>query len=173
MSNDQAVKKVGRVTSQALLWIVEFALKIAAPISAAISLGNRGNFLEKVGTGFGSLPATVHELLRTIGSSDYVIRVIDDYNTLTAAAFSEKYGGGAINYVMRYLNEGVLYFQNVYENLSSEPISTAIATLLVFLVLYLLSRSARFVRQRGQGSVIDKMERKAGDKIFRSESGKI
>lgn len=173
MSNDQAVKKAGRVTSNAFLWIFEIALKIAAPVSAAISLGSRGSFPEKIGAGFASLPETVRELIYTFGSSDYVVRVINDYNTLTAAAFNEKYGGGAINYVMQYLNEAVSYFQNVYENMSSEPVSTAIATLLVFLVLYLLSRSARFVRQRGQGSVIDKMERKAGDKIFRSESGEV
>lgn len=173
MAKHRAVEKMGKATSSALLWILEIALKIAAPVSAAICLGSKGSFFEKVGAGFGSLPDTVRELIVTLGTSDYVVRVINDYNTLTAAAFNEKYGGGAISYVMQYLNEAVSYFQNVYDNMSSEPFSTAFATVLVFVVLYILSRFARFVRQQGQGSVIDKMERKAGDKIFRSESGQV
>ena len=141
---------MGKGIQISLLWITELALKIAAPVAAAISLGNTGHFFEKVMTGFASLPQTIRDLFVTLGSSDYVTRVITDYNTLTAAAFNQKYGAGAINYVMDYLNEGVSYLQNVYENLNDQPLSTIVATLLVFMVLYLLSRAARFVRQRGQ-----------------------
>lgn len=170
MEKQQAFKTAGRATSNALLWVVEIAFKITAPVAAAISLGTRGGFLDKIGMGFASLPVTIRELAATLSSSDYVSQIINDYNTLTAAAFNEKYGGGAIQYVMQYLNEGVVYLQRVYQNLTTETISTVIAALLVFVVLYFFSRSARFVRQRGQGSVVDKMERKAGDKIFGAKS---
>lgn len=170
MGKHQALKNTGRATSGALLWLVEMAFKITAPVAAAISLGTRGGFFDKVGTGFASLPETIRELFLTLGSSDYVSQVINDYNTLTAASFNEKYGGGAIQYVMQYLNEGVVYLQRVYQNLTTETISTVIATLLVFVMLYLISRSVRFVRQRGQGSVVDRMERRAGDKIFGAKS---
>lgn len=168
MGNGKVLKKTGRAGSGLLLWIMEMAFKILAPIAAAISLGDRGGFLSKIGSGLGSLPEKTVELVKTIRNTDYVTRIIDDYNSLTAAAFNEKYGGDAINYVMQYLNEGVAYLQNVYQNITEEPVSTAFAALLVFLLLYLLSRLMRFVRQRGQGSVIDKMERRAGDKIFSS-----
>lgn len=169
MTDYRGLRKTGRAGSNMLLWIVEMAFKILAPVAAAISLGDPGGFLSKVGSGLGSLPEKIRELVHTLGSSDYVTKVINDYNSLTAAEFNRKYGGGAINNVMEYLNEGVSYLQNVYQNLSTEPVSTLMATLLVFLILYLASRLARFVRQRGQGSVIDKMERKAGEKIFRSQ----
>ena len=166
MEKQQVLQTAGRATSSALLWTLEIAFKITAPVAAAISLGTQGGFFDKVGSGFASLPQTIRELLVTLGSSDYVSQIINDYNSLTAAAFNEKYGGGAIQYVMQYLNNGVVYLQKVYQNLTTETISTVIATLLVFVVLYLISRSVRFVRQRGQGSVVDRMERKAGDKIF-------
>lgn len=173
MEKGQAIKKTGRITSNAVLWVMEMGFKITAPVAAAISLGTTGGFLQKIGNGFSSLPETVMKFLATIRSSDYVTQVINDYNSLSAASFNQKYGGGAINYVMEYLNNGVLYLQNVYQNITSDPVSTSIATLFVFLVLYLAGRSARFVRQRGQGSVIDRMERNAGDKVFRSQSEKI
>ncbi|MGK7371152.1 MAG: hypothetical protein ACNS64_13160 [Candidatus Halalkalibacterium sp. M3_1C_030] len=169
MATHGGLRKTGRAGSNALLWVIEMAFKILAPVAAAISLGDRGGFFSKVGSGLASLPEKIRELVRTLGNSDYVTKVINDYNSLTAAEFNEKYGSGAINNVMQYLNEGVSYLQNVYQNLSSAPVSTLLATLLVFLMLYLASRLARFIRQRGQGSVIDKMERKAGEKIFRSK----
>jgi predicted PurR-regulated permease PerM len=168
MADQQALKKTGKAGSNLLLWIIEMALKILAPVAAAISLGERGSFLSKIGTGLATLPEKIRELVQTLDGTEYVTQIINDYNSLTAAAFNEKYGGDAINYVMQYLNEGVAYLQNVYKNLSDDPVSTVLATLLVFMLLYLLSRLMRFVRQRGQGSVIDRMERKAGDKFFSS-----
>lgn len=168
MANRQVLKKTGRAGSGLLLWIIEMGFKILAPIAAAISLGDKGGFLSKVGSGLGSLPVKIRELVRTLNNTDYVTGIINDYNSLTAAAFNEKYGGDAVNYVMQYLNEGVIYLQNVYQNITAEPFTTALAALLVFMILYLSSRLMRFIRQRGQGSVIDKMERRAGKKIFSS-----
>lgn len=170
MANQKVLKKTGRAGSSLLLWIMEMGFKILAPIAAAISLGDQGGFLSKIGSGLGSLPEKIRELLRTLNNTDYVTGIINDYNSLTASAFNEKYGGDAINNVMQYLNEGVTYLQNVYQNITAEPVSTVLAALLVFMLLYLSSRLMRFIRQRGQGSVIDKMERRAGEKIFSSSN---
>ncbi|NGP75695.1 hypothetical protein G3570_03570 [Balneolaceae bacterium YR4-1] len=170
MANQKVLKKTGRAGSSLLLWIMEMGFKILAPIAAAISLGDQGGFLSKIGSGLGSLPEKIRELLRTLNNTDYVTGIINDYNSLTASAFNEKYGGDAINNVMQYLNEGVTYLQNVYQNITAEPVSTVLAALLVFMLLYLFSRLMRFIRQRGQGSVIDKMERRAGEKIFSSSN---
>lgn len=164
------MKQAGQAFANGFLWILELVLKLTSSVAAAISLGSTGSFFEKVGNGFASLPRAVGELYRTVSGSGYIVDVINDYNSMTAAAFNQKYGGGAVNYVMAYLNEGVNYLLNVYENLSLEPASTLFAALLVFAVLYLSARGSRFVRQRGQGSFIDKMERRAGKKMFRSET---
>lgn len=168
--NRKTIKSTGNALGNGLLWIFEIICKITASVAAAITLGAGGGFFDKIGNGFYSLPQTLRQLYEMVNSSDYVSEVINDYNTLTAAAFNQKYGSGALNYVMQYLNEGVRYLQNIYQNISQEPITTLLATIIVFLILYLAGRSARFVRQRGQGSVIARMERKAGNKIFKSQS---
>lgn len=162
----KSMKNAGLFITNGFLWIIEMGLKVIAPVGAAITLGAGGTFFEKLGTGFASLPQTIRRLFETIGQSDYVLDVINDYNTLTAAAFNQKYGSGAINYVMEYLNGAVRYVQNVYQNLSSEPVATLFAVIVVFLMLYLSGRTARFIRQRGQGSILDRMERKTGEKFF-------
>lgn len=167
--NHKTIKTTANTIGGGLLWVLEWACKVTASIAAAITLGTGGGFFDKVADGFGSLPKTLLQIYETISSSDYVSEVITDYNTLTAAAFNQKYGAGAVNYVMQYLNEGVRYLQAVYENLSIEPVTTLLAALFVFLILYLAGRSARFVRQRGQGSIIARLERKAGDNVFNTQ----
>jgi len=165
----QAMKQTGRAVANPFLWVLEIAFKIASSVAALIVLGQKGSFFEKVGAGFYSLPQAGSEFYQTVSSSGYILEVINDYNTMTAAAFNQKYGGGAVNYVMAYLNEGVAYLLNVYENMSAEPVSTLLAALLVFCILYLLARSLRFYRQRGQGSFLDRAERKAGDRVFNKD----
>lgn len=164
------MKQAGQAFANGFLWILELVLKLTSSVAAAISLGTPGGFFEKVGNGFASLPRAVGELYQSVSGSAYIVDVINDYNSMTAAAFNQKYGGGAVNYVMAYLNEGVRYLQNVYRNLSMEPVTTLVAAVLVFAVLYLSARASRFIRQRGQGSFIDKMERKAGKRVFQSEN---
>lgn len=164
----QTIKQKSRAVANPVLWLLEIGLKITSSVAAAITLGTHGSFFEKVGSGFGSLPRAGSELYQTIYSSGYIVEVINDYNTMTASAFNQKYGGGAVNYVMAYLNEGVAYLLNVYKNMSAEPVSTLLAVVLVFSILYLAARSIRFYRQRGQGSFINRMERRAGNRVFRS-----
>jgi len=158
---------------QVLLFLVEFCLKIAASLGAVISLAARGGLFAKILTGFRSLPDAVREIVWWIRNIADVGVIVNDYNTLTAANFNQKYGAGAINYVMDYLNEGVSYVQKVYLNLSDQPVTTILAALVVFLIFYLLARLVRFFRQEGQGSIVTRLERRAGDRVFRKEEGAL
>lgn len=156
-----------RAIGKALLFIIEYCFKLAAPLAGFISLGAQGPFVSKIVEGFESLPDAVREIIWWFRNIPEVGRIIDDYNTMTAANFNAKYGSGAINNVMDYLNEGVTYLQHVYVNLAEQPMSTILAAAIVFLVFFLLARLARFVRQEGQGSIIDRYERRAGDRVFK------
>ncbi len=158
-----------RFIEQAVLIIVEFCLKLAAPLAAFITMAASGDFISKIITGFQSLPTAIREIIWWLENISEIGRIIEDYNTLTAATFNQKYGAGAVNSVMNYLNEGVAYLQQVYQNLIEQPIFTLLAALLIFLIFYLVARLVRFVRQRGQGSIIDKFERKTGDRVFRNQ----
>lgn len=156
-----------RYIIQPVFFLIEFALKLAAPLSAIISMAASGNLIQKVVEGFRALPDTVREIVWWIQNIPEISNIIDDYNTLTAAEFNQEYGAGAVNYVMDYLNEGVEYLQQVYVNLAERPITTILAALLAFFICYFSARVVRFVRQKGEGSVITKFERRAGDRMFK------
>lgn len=156
-----------RAIGNAILFIVEFCFKLAAPLAAVISMGAQDGFVNKVVQGFQSLPEAIREIIWWIENISEIGQIIDDYNTMTAANFNAKYGSGAINNVMDYLNEGVTYLQHVYLNLAEQPVVTILAAIIVFLVFYILGRVARFIRQEGQGSFIDRAERRAGDRVFK------
>ena len=155
------------------LFLLEYIFKVFAGIISMIVLGAQGSFFLKLGTGFSSLLNVVYELFEIPGKLAYLGNVIHDYDTLTASAFNQRYGGDAINRVMESLNEGVAYFQSVYQNLAQQPIATLMATLIAFLIFYLIGRTFRFIRQKGEGSILVKLERKLGRLIFRSSENSI
>lgn len=154
------------LAAKSILFLLEYLFKLAAGIIAMIVLGAGGSFLSKVGTGFGSIAGVLRQIAEWPDRISYLGTVIQDYNTLTASAFNERYGGEAINRVMESLNEGVTYGQAVYQNFTHEPITTILATLIVFLLFYVLGRACRFYRQKGQGSFIVKKERELGRRVF-------
>jgi hypothetical protein len=151
------------------LFLLEYIFKFAAGVTSIIVLGAQGSFFGKVGTGFGSLIDVLYQIIAWFERLSYIGTVIRDYNTLTASAFNERYGGQAINRVMESLNEAVTYFQIVYQNLSNQPFATLTATLMVFLFFYFFARTSRFLRQRGKGSYLVRKEREIGDRIFRDQ----
>lgn len=161
------LQKSGRIVSTSLLFILEYGFKFLAGVGAAIVLAADGSFFGKLGAGLGSLFPALRQLLKVPENFRYIGTVIEDYNTMTAASFNQQYGGQAINHVLQELNEGVDYFQAVYQNLTTQPVATIFATVIAFSVLYLLGRASRFVRQKGQGSYIDRVERRLGDRVFR------
>ena len=155
------------------LFLMEYIFKVFAGIISMIVLGVQGSFFHKLGTGFGSLLNVVYELFEIPGKLAYLSNVIHDYDTLTASAFNQRYGGDAINRLIESLNEGVAYFQTVYQNLAQQPIATLMATTIAFLFFYLIARTFRFIRQKGEGSILVKLERKLGRLIFRNSENSI
>jgi len=155
-----------RIFIQLLLFIIEYGLKLAAPLAVSISLGARYGFLNKIMYSFRSLPDAIRKIGWWIGNIPAVSEIVDDYQTLTASSFNQKYGAGAVNYVMDYLGESISYFQKVYNNLSEQPIATIMAALIVLFIFLAVAWIARFVRQKGQGSLITKFERRMGKRVF-------
>lgn len=156
-----------RFIANIFLFIFELCLKLAASLAAIIGMAAQGGFISKLIEGFQSLPEAVREIIWWVNNIPEVGRIVNDYNTLTAANFNQKYGSGAVNYVMDYLNEGVSYLQQVYLNLSDQPIATVLAAVIAFLALYFLARTMRFIRQEGQGSFVTKFERRTGNRFFK------
>lgn len=153
-----------------VLFLLEYLFKFSAGVIAIIVLGAGGSLFNKLGTGFGSIAGVLRQIAEWPDRLAYLGTVIQDYNTLTASAFNERYGGEAINRVMESLNEGVAYGQAVYQNLAHQPVATIVATLIAFLIFYVIGRTCRFFRQRGQGSFLVKKERELGRQVFdRSE----
>lgn len=156
------VRNVGKL----VLFLLEYLFKFTAGVIAVIVMGAGGSFLGKLGTGFSSIIDVLRQIAEWPGRLTYLGSVIQDYNTLTASAFNERYGGKAISRVMESLNEGVAYGQAVYQNLTQQPVETIVATLIAFLLFYVVGRSCRFFRQKGQGSFLIQKERELGKRVF-------
>ncbi len=154
------------LASKPILFLLEYLFKLAAGVIAMIVLGAGGSFFSKIGTGFGSIGEVLRQVTKWPDTLTYIGTVIQDYNTLTAATFNQRYGGDAVNRVMELLNEGVAYGQAVYQNITGQPVATVIATVLVFLLFYVIGRACRFFRQKGQGSFLTKKERELGKRVF-------
>lgn len=154
------------LAAKPFLFLLEYVFKFTAGVVGLIVLGAGGSFFSKLGTGLGSIAGVLRQIVEWLAQLAYVSTVIRDYNTLTASEFNQRYGGQAMNRVMESLNEAVAYGQAVYQNLTQEPFSTVIATLIAFLLFYILGRACRFYRQMGQGSFLAKKERKLGQHVF-------
>ena len=149
-----------------ILWPLEYVCKIIAGFVAVLVLAAPGSFFAKIAAGFSSIVEAVRTLTNWPEQIQYFSALIDDYNTLTASEFHQRYGGDAINSFMGRLNESVSYLQNVYQNIVEQPVATIIAALLAFSVFYLAARVLRFIRQRGKGSYLTRKEREIGERVF-------
>lgn len=158
--------RLSTLSAKPILFLLEYLFKLSAGVIAAIVLGAGGSFFGKLGTGFGSIAGVLRQIAEWPERLAYLGKVIQDYNTLTASTFNERYGGEAMNRVMESLNEGVVYGQAVYQNLTHQPLATIVATLIAFLIFYLIGRTCRFFRQKGQGSFLIKKERELGKRVF-------
>ncbi|MDZ7683399.1 MAG: hypothetical protein U5J63_17240 [Fodinibius sp.] len=83
----------------------------------------------------------------------YIGTVIQDYNTLTAATFNERYGGDALNRVMELLNEGVAYGEAVYQNLSRQPVGYHRSSPDCFSTLLYFRTGLSFLPPKGAGVI--------------------
>ncbi|MFH5833064.1 hypothetical protein [Halalkalibaculum sp. DA384] len=165
--------KAARILFKPALFILEYGFKLLAGVGTAIVLAAEGPFLAKLGAALHSFLPALQQIFRAPERIRNIGSIIEDYNTLTAAAFNDRYGGQAINHLLEQLNQAVAYIQAIYGNIVNQPVSTVTAALVTFMVLYLLARACRFARQRGQGSYVDRMERRLGDRVFRQYEGSI
>lgn len=156
------------LAAKPFLFLLEYIFKFAAGVVTVIVLGGQGSFWEKLGEGFGSILDVLYKIAAWPEKLSYIGTVIQDYNSLTASAFNQRYGGQAINRVMESLNEAVTYLQVVYQNLTHQPFATVIASLIAFFLFYFCARIFRFIRQRGKGSYLIRKEREIGDRVFRN-----
>jgi predicted PurR-regulated permease PerM len=154
------------LAAKPVLFLLEYLFKLSAGVIAMIVMGAGGSFFGKLGTGFGSIGNVLNQVANSPDQLAKLGTIIQDYNTLTAAEFNQRYGGEAINRVMESLNEAVAYGQAVYQNLTQQLMATIVATLFVFLLFYISGRVCRFYRQRGQGSFLIKKERELGKRVF-------
>ncbi|MEX0684969.1 MAG: hypothetical protein WD267_09135 [Balneolales bacterium] len=160
------MERIAIIFNNIVLFLLEYFLKVSSGIAGLIVLGADGSFFTKLVTGYHSLLPVIGEIIKFPERMTYTWTVVDDYNTLTAASFNQRYGAQAVNHVMVSMNDGVAYFQSVYQNLAFQPIGTVFAFLVAFLSLYLLGRGICFIRQKGQGSYLAQMERKMGNRVF-------
>ncbi len=161
-------ERAGRITVRFFLLFLEYFFKISASIVAFIALGAKGSFGTKLAAGFTSLSPALRGIVEFPQKISETSTVINDYNTLTAADFSERYGSQAIDSVLVFLNEGIIYFHSIYQNMVQQPLATFTAAGISFTSLYLLARVLRFARQKGRGSYIHRIERKIGDRVFQN-----
>lgn len=159
---ERLAKAAGRFS----LLLLEYCIKLTAIAVTAVALAAQGSFLTKLGTGFGSISIALRNLFTAPAEIYKAANLIHQYNTMSAAAFNEQFGADAINGVLAYFNGGIVYLQAVYQNFANQPLSTFFAAFIAFSSLYLISLVLRFSRQRGQGSYLNRLERKLGRHVF-------
>lgn len=150
-----------------LNFIPEYALKIASIPAGVLAAGSKGSGLEKAVSGATKVWTAPFELYRKANELSYVNKLNSDYNSLTAKDFVDKYGKDGLNYVMNGLKDFIDWGNQFLQNVREQPVETGLAVAGVTGALYLAGRCFRFIRQKGQGSVLDRTERKLGDKIWR------
>lgn len=139
-------------------------------VVTAVVLIADGSFGVKLGTGFSSISASLRSLFEAPGDIIGAAHLINEYHNLSAAAFEARHGAEAINGVLAYLNGGITYLQDVGQNFATQPFATFFASLISFASLYFISLVIRFARQKGQGSFLNRLERRLGERVFESQA---
>ncbi len=159
-------ERIGIAAGRFFLRLIEYCFKACALLAAGIVMVAPGGFSQKIGAGFSNLSGVLRQLAELPSEIRSMAVLIKDYNTLPPSTFNEMYTAG-IEPVMAYLNNINIYFELLGQSLSSRPLATLGAALVLFASFYLLAWVIRFYRQKGQGSWKTQMEREFGDKIFK------
>lgn len=155
-------KKINNAVRQTLA-VPEYVLKVASIPAGIIAAGSTGSALGKAVSGGAKVWTTPIDVVRNFRK---LVEISDDYATLTAKEFTNRYGTEIGNYLAGYLH-GVIEWGNQFShNMNNEPIETTIAVIVVTGLLYTGGRVIKFLRQKGQGSYITKVERKLGHKYW-------
>lgn len=149
-----------------VLFFLEYCFKLFAVLVTMVTLSSPGSLGSKLGNGFASLSLSLQKLFAAPGELSSMAHMVYQYNTLSSTAFNEQFGPDAVSSLLTYLHGGVIYIHTVSQNFTSQPFTTFFAALIAFLSIYVISLVLRFARQKGQGSFINKLERKLGEKVF-------
>ncbi len=148
------------------LIVPQYLAKAVAVPSAILAAGSQGNFLEKVGSGFYKLisfPVDVCNSVSRLSAMNY------DSNTMTAREFAKKYGREMAEGAVNYGHNALDYIDQFALNFSEQPVTTLAASAVALGIPLVISRGLRFWRQHGQGSLLDRIERNAGNNIWKGE----
>lgn len=155
----QNIKNTVRQT----LILPEYILKIASIPAGIIAAGTGGSALAKAiqgGTKVWTAP------IDAVKNLNKIVEISDDYTVLTAKEFTTKYGTEIGTYLANHLHGIIAWGTQFSHNINNEPIETVLAVLVISGLLYAGGRALKFVRQKGQGSYITKVERKLGHKYW-------
>jgi hypothetical protein len=150
--------------------VPEYVLKIAAIPGTLTAIGSQGGLGMKTLKGIVNMPATVMNTIDNIRflTTD-LAKINDAYNTMPAAKFVNTYGADAMTQVKKGVAETIQWGENTYRNFAEQPLETLAAGLLTAGIFYGAGRAVRFWRQKGQGSFLDKTERKIGRRFWSEE----
>ena len=156
MTKESLTKKVLRNGG---LGVAEHAGKAASIPGGVIAAGSEGNIAEKVSEGYQKIATSIPD---AFSKAKYFTEAAYDFTNSTASEFTNKYGGEVFN----ALQEGFGNFGEYVENFADQPIESVAAGAIAGASMYAMGRLAKFARQKGKGSWLDNLERKAGDKIW-------
>jgi hypothetical protein len=150
-------------TLRQVLTLPEYILKVASIPAGVIAAGSGGSALTKAIQGGTKVWTTPIDAVKNVKK---LVEISDDYTVLTAKEFTTKYGTEIGTYLAKHLHGIIEWGTQFSHNINSEPIETIIAIIIVTGLLYTGGRALKFIRQKGQGSYITKMERKLGYKYW-------
>ncbi len=161
-------ERAARLFGKFFLLLLEYCIKLAAIVVTAVVLIADGSFGTKLGAGFSSLSISLRNVFEAPSEIIRQASVVHDYQTLPADAFEIEHGSRALHEALAYFDGAVLYFQDVSANFTGQPFATLSAALIAFFSLYSISLILRFTRQKGQGSPLNRLERKLAEKVFKN-----
>lgn len=156
-----------KILKKTVLLSGELLFKATALGVMPLTAASKGNTLEKVIGGYQKLPRITSLPQETY---DLILKskeVLDDLNTIPVTNFISKYASSALHNTLEHTNLAFNYMDNMYNNVVEQPLETSIAVLTSGLIAYSIARGLKFVRQEGQGSYLQKLERKIGNNLFK------
>lgn len=159
-------ERVGKISYQFVLILIEWGLKLCAIVAAVMALGSKGSFGTKLSSGFGSLSYGLRNLFDAPAKFNEISWAARKYHEMGYVEFQESYGMAPIDQLTSSLNSFFVFGHQIMNNLSQSPLVSIIASFLVFVSFYLSSRIIRFARQKGRSSLLCRFEQKLGDQIF-------
>lgn len=159
-------EKIGKISYQIALIVIEWGFKLCAFVATGMALSTKGPLGTKISSGFGSLSHGLRQLIEAPAEFKEISWAARKYHQVGHAEFQESYGLAPIDQLVSSLTNFFVFVDQIAGNFSQNPLVSIIAAIVVFVSLYLLAWVIRFARQKGQGSLLYRFEKRLGDRIF-------